>query len=94
MQKILSSEEINKFKKDGAIFLKGKFDKTWIKKLQKGIERDIKKPSPRFKSHTVEKGIPAYLEDYWTWDIVSELELKKRKREERKAYLQSIADED
>ena len=72
MKKILSNEEINKFKNDGAIFLKGKFDKIWIKKLQKGIERDIKNPSPRFKSHTVEKGIPAYLEDYWTWDIVSE----------------------
>ena len=72
MQKILSSEEVSKFKKNGAIFLKGKFDKTWIKKLQKGIERDIKNPSPRFKSHTVEKGIPAYLEDYWTWDLVPE----------------------
>ena len=72
MQKILSSEEVSKFKKEGAIFLKGKFDKTWIKKLQKGIERDIKNPSPRFKSHTVEKGIPAYLEDYWTWDLVPE----------------------
>jgi len=72
MQKILSSEEVTKFKKDGAIFLKGKFDKTWIKKLQKGIERDIKNPSPRFKSHTVEKGIPSYLEDYWTWDLVPE----------------------
>ena len=72
MQKILSSEEVSKFKKDGAIFLKGKFDKTWIKKVQKGIERDIKNPSPRFKSHTVEKGIPSYLEDYWTWDLVPE----------------------
>ena len=72
MQKILSSEEVSKFKKDGAIFLKGKFDKTWIKKLQKGIERDIKNPSPRFKSHTIEKGTPAYLEDYWTWDLVPE----------------------
>ena len=72
MQKILSSEEVSKFKKNGAIFLKGKFDKTWIKKLQKGIERDIKNPSPRFKSHTVKKGIPAYLEDYWTWDLVPE----------------------
>jgi len=72
MQKILSSEEVSKFKKEGAIFLKGKFDKTWIKKLQKGIERDIKAPSPRFKSHTIEKGIPAYLEDYWTWDLVPE----------------------
>ena len=72
MQKILSSEDVKNFKKDGAVFLKGKFDKTWIKKLQKGIERDIKNPSPRFKSHTVEKGIPAYLEDYWTWDLVPE----------------------
>ena len=72
MQKILSSEEVSKFKKDGAIFLKGKFDKTWIKKLQKGIERDIKNPSPRFKSLTVKKGNPAYLEDYWTWDLVPE----------------------
>jgi len=72
MNKILSDTEINNFKKDGAIFLKGKFDTSWIKKLEKGIERDIKNPSPRFKSHTVEKGIPAYLEDYWTWDLVPE----------------------
>jgi len=72
MNKILSDTEINNFKKDGAIFLKGKFDKSWIKKLEKGIERDIKNPSPRFKSHTVEKGIPAYLEDYWTWNLVPE----------------------
>ena len=34
MQKILSSEEVSKFKKDGAIFLKGKFDESWIKKLK------------------------------------------------------------
>ena len=72
MNKILSDTEINNFKKDGAIFLKGKFDKSWIKKLEKGIERDIKNPSPRFKSHTVEKGAPAYLEDYWTWHLVPE----------------------
>ena len=72
MSKILFNDEINQFKKDGAIFLKGKFDIGWVKKLKKGIERDIKKPSPRFKSHTLEKGVPAYLEDYWTWDLVPE----------------------
>ena len=72
MSKILTETEINNFKKDGAIYLKGKFDKSWINKLQKGIERDIKNPSPRFKSHTMEKGVPAYLEDYWTWDLVPE----------------------
>ena len=30
--------KINQFKKDGAIHLKGKFDISWINKLQKGIE--------------------------------------------------------
>ena len=65
MENILSKQEIDQFKKDGAVFLKGKFDINWIKKLEKGIERDIKNPSPRFKSHTLNKGVPAYLEDYW-----------------------------
>ena len=68
----LTSQQIENFKKDGAIVLRNKFDVSWIEKLKKGIERDIKNPSPRFKSHTVKKGIPAYLEDYWTWDLVPE----------------------
>ena len=72
MAEFLTKNEINQFNKEGAIFLKSKFDLNWIEKLKKGIERDIKNPSPRFKSHTVDKGIPAYLEDYWTWDLVPE----------------------
>ena len=72
MNNILSEDEINSFNKDGAIFLKGKFDISWIKKLQIGIDKDIKNPSPRFKSHTIKKGTPAYLEDYWTWHLVPE----------------------
>ena len=32
MNNILSEDEINSFNKDGAIFLKGKFDISWIKK--------------------------------------------------------------
>ena len=46
MTKILTNDEITQFKKDGAIFLKGKFDTSWIKKLQTGIEKDIKNTSP------------------------------------------------
>ena len=69
---LLTSQEIESFKKDGAIILRKKFDINWIEKLKKGIERDIKNPSPRFKSHTLEKDVPAYLEDYWTWDLVPE----------------------
>ena len=69
---LLTSKEIENFKKDGAIVLRKKFDISWVEKLKKGIQRDIKNPSPRFKSHTLKKGVPAYLEDYWTWDLVPE----------------------
>ena len=43
MDKILTNNEINQLKNDGAIFIKDKFDVKWIEKLKKGIERDIKK---------------------------------------------------
>ena len=72
MKNLITNNEIKKFKEDGAIFIKGKFDIDWIEKLKKGIERDIKNPSPRFKSHTVKKDVPKYLEDYWTWDLIPE----------------------
>ena len=52
MQENLTKNEINKFKEDGAILLKSKFDQNWIEKLKRGINKDIKNPSPRFKSHT------------------------------------------
>ena len=68
----LTQQEIENFKRDGAIVIRIKFDISWIEKLKKGIEKDIKDPSPRFKSHTLEKDVPAYLEDYWTWNLVPE----------------------
>ena len=72
MSDLVSHSEIDTFKKDGAIFLKNRFSIEWIEKLKKGIERDIDNPSPRFKSHTIKKNVPKYLEDYWTWDLVPE----------------------
>ena len=72
MSSIVSKSEIEKYNNDGAVFLKNKFDIKWIEKLKKGIEKDIKNPSPRFKSHTLKSNSPAYLEDYWTWDLVPE----------------------
>jgi len=72
MKNLLTTKEIENFKTDGAIVLRKKFDVSWIEKLKRGIEKDIKSPSPRFKSHTIQKIIPAYLEDYWTWDRVPE----------------------
>jgi len=43
---MLSQSEINQFKKDGAVLIKGKFEKQWIEKLRNGINEDINNPSP------------------------------------------------
>ena len=47
MQNLLSKQEINQFKKDGAVFIKGKIDKSWIEKLRNGIDIDINNPSSK-----------------------------------------------
>ena len=72
MSTLISKADVEKFNQDGAIFLKNIFDIKWIEILKRGIEKDIKNPSPRFKSHTLKTNVPVYLEDYWTWDLVPE----------------------
>ena len=62
MKSLLTANEVKNFKTDGAIVLRKKFDISWIEKLKIGIKKDIKSPSPRFKSHTIQKNIPAYLD--------------------------------
>lgn len=74
MKNILSLEEINKFKEDGAVILRNKFDEIWIAKLRLGIRKAKNTPSPRLVSHTKEKDQPAYYEDFWSWNLFNEFE--------------------
>jgi len=55
MKNLLTTKEVENFKTDGAIVLRIKFNISWIEKLKRGITKDIKSPSPRFKSHTTKK---------------------------------------
>ena len=72
MSQILNDNEIKKFNEDGAICLKGKFEKNWIKKLKVGINKAKANPSPRFTNHTKDQNLPSYLEDFWTWNLHEE----------------------
>ena len=72
MKNLITNKEIKQFKKDGAIFIKGKFDNVWIEKLKKGIIKAKDNPSPRFVNHTKDKKLPGYYEDFWTWDLHEE----------------------
>ena len=74
MSKLLNIDQIDQYKKDGAVLIKGKFDTEWIEKLKEGIFEDIKDPSPRFVRHTKEDDSPGYYEDFWTWNHFDEFE--------------------
>ena len=72
MNRLLSLNEINSFKIDGAVLIKGKFDNAWIEKLKEGIKKGKKNPSPRFVNHTKDEKLPGYYEDFWTWNLHDE----------------------
>ena len=72
MSKIITKAEIDLFKKDGAVLIKGKFDNAWIEKLKKGIKKGKESPSPRFVNHTKDQKLPGYYEDFWTWNLHEE----------------------
>ena len=65
MSQILNDNEIKEFNRNGAIYLKGKFDIKWIEKLKVGINKAKISPSPRFTNHTKDEKLPSYLEDFW-----------------------------
>jgi ectoine hydroxylase-related dioxygenase (phytanoyl-CoA dioxygenase family) len=65
---ILTQHQIDQFKADGAVFLKGKFSSQWIEQLTHGIDANMKHPSPRFARHTRDDDAPGYFEDFWVWD--------------------------
>ena len=64
MCKIITKNEFEHFKKDGAVLIKGKFDNTWIEKLKVGINKAKINPSPRFTNHTKDEKKPSYIEDF------------------------------
>ena len=72
MSKIINNTEVEQFKKDGAVLIKGKFDNAWIEKLKKGIKKAKDSPSPRFVNHTKDQKLPGYYEDFWTWNLHEE----------------------
>ena len=64
MSKIINNTEVEQFKKDGAVLIKGKFDNVWIEKLKVGINKAKINPSPRLTNYTKDEKLPSYLEDF------------------------------
>ncbi|MEM9144926.1 MAG: phytanoyl-CoA dioxygenase family protein [Pseudomonadota bacterium] len=67
---LVADTDIDAFRRDGAVCLRGAFDTDWLKILGEGIDADLGDPSPRLARHTKEPGAPAYVEDFWVWNDI------------------------
>lgn len=66
----VTDSDIEAFRRDGAVCLRGSFEPHWIDELRAGIDADLADPSPRLARHTGAPDAPAYLEDFWVWDRI------------------------
>ena len=68
---ILTKEQVNSYKQDGAIVLKDIF-KPWINLLREGFEKVLKNPGPHARENTNSNESGRFFEDYCNWDRIPE----------------------
>ena len=69
---MLSQQDIQQFDNDGAILLKGIFDKSWIEKVELGILKNFTKPSKYSEKLKGPTGCGFYFNDYCNWTTIPE----------------------
>ena len=65
MKKILSNEEKDFYKNQGAIIIKNVFS-SWIDLLRKGFDKVLKEPGPHAREN-VKNDEGRFFEDYCNW---------------------------
>ncbi|MEM8555255.1 MAG: phytanoyl-CoA dioxygenase family protein [Pseudomonadota bacterium] len=79
MEQMIKQQDLDAFRADGAVALRGVFSDDWITKLRAGIDADLAKPTANFARHTKDPAAPAYLEDFWAWSKIPQFEEFVRK---------------
>lgn len=63
----LRPDEIEQFRRDGVVALRGKFSTEWLDLLREEIGAVLTDPGPNLVRHTKDDGVPGYYEDFWSW---------------------------
>ena len=71
----ITTAHVEAFSRTGAVFLPGVIDAAFVDLLNRGVERNIEFPSPRFKDFTATGDRHASaIEDHWSWMDIPEYE--------------------
>lgn len=68
----VTADDVEAFRRDGAVCLRGTFDQRWLDVLARGIERNFEDPSPSSMRYTREGGPGDFYDDYCNWQRVDE----------------------
>ena len=70
---LVTDQQIETFRKDGVVHLKGVFKREWIEKIAKGIKENLKNPSAEWgKLIESETESGTYFVDFWNWQRIPE----------------------
>ena len=71
-QTLVSAEEIDAFDRDGAVCLRGLFDRNWLDSLARGLDRNFADPGPDSTYYTPEGEPGGFYDDYCNWRRIDE----------------------
>jgi ectoine hydroxylase-related dioxygenase (phytanoyl-CoA dioxygenase family) len=67
-----SNEDVESYKRDGAIILRKLLDRQWVDLLNQGVDRNIANPGPNFSDFTAPTGGGKCIKDNWAWRQIPE----------------------
>ena len=69
---LTTTEDRDRFERDGVVCLRGVFGARWLATLRAGIERNKRQPGRFFRDQTPAGSPARYVFDFWTWPAIPE----------------------
>ncbi len=66
-EELISPSQIADFRRDGVIFLKGRFEMQWLDRLSLGVEKNFNDPGPYATRYTPPGDPGGFYDDYCNW---------------------------
>jgi len=70
----LRDEDIEAFRRDGAVVLRGVFSADWIETLAKGLDENVANPGTYIRGYSKDDGPGRFFGDYCNWRRIAEYE--------------------
>ena len=68
----IDAAQIAEFERDGAVCLRGQFDRAWLEQLALGVEKNFADPGPDHTMYTAPDAPGGFYDDYCNWERIAE----------------------